>query len=631
MKKFKYIPFLILISCYFSCTKLDTLPTDFVTEANYFKTEEQLNIGLTGIYSILGHSALYQDALLHNMSYSNDEGIFVYTQAALVAPANFSYSVNEATIGNMWVVLYRGVNQANILLQAIESDGTRSVNAAAKEQIKAQALFLRAYYYFMLVTRWGAVPMPLEPIKTPTSINKERTPITEVYARIIEDMKYAENVLPAASALGPSSAGRISKNTAQGILARVYLSMTGFPLNDQSKYNDVITWCQKVITTGENYLNPNYADLFVKQARDEYYIAENMWEVEFYGNVTDTYREQGYVGVRNGMSALLGEEYPGFGYNFLGANIELYHRYQNDPVTALSKDLRRERNIPPYIWVGGTATNQVMRKQYLPVKTTLNLYQRWAGKWRREEEIKVPRFKNGNGTNFPLLRYADVLLMYAEAENHLNGPTQAAYDAVNKVRERAFGSGYRVSAVNFNAATDGGSGYTQAPYVIFDKSTDANGANTADAYTTIANGRVTGVVLVKMGGFYGSTPPSISFETVDGNGTGAKATSIVTAIDPAEARLPPGLSKDELFDEIKNERSRELAFESLRSHDLRRWGILVETIREMGEKHGGTAPCCTVQNAYVTAAANISEKHLYYPIPPAEIATNTSITQNPGW
>src|SRR5690606_36095578 len=103
-------------------------------------------------------------------------------------------------------------------------------------------------------------------------------------------------------------------------------------------YNDVISWSSKVIETGENALNPNYNDLFVKQARDEYYIQENMWEVEFYGNVTDTYREQGYVGVRNGFSALLGEEYPGFGYNFLGANIKLYQRYHNDPATALSDD-----------------------------------------------------------------------------------------------------------------------------------------------------------------------------------------------------------------------------------------------------------------------------------------------------
>src|SRR5690606_17808657 len=176
-----------------------------------------------------------------------------------------------------------------------------------------------------------------------------------------------------------------------------------------------------------------------------------------------------------------------------------------------------------------------------PVKTTIKLYQCWAGKWRREDEIKLPRFKNGNGTNFPLLRYVDVLLMFAEADNHVNGSTQSAYDAINRVTELAYGSGNRVSSVNFNPAADGGIGYTLAPYVIFDKSGDANGANTADGYTTIANGRVTSVVLVNRGAFYGSVPPNVTFVSIDGNGSGASATVNVTPIDPSQARLQPGM------------------------------------------------------------------------------------------
>ena len=623
--------FIVSFLCVSCENQLNTTPTDFVNLVDYYKNEDQLNKGLTGIYSVLGDPAMYQDALLHNMSYSNDDGVFVYTQAALIAPSNFSYSTSEATITNLWNTLYRGINLANILLEAIDGEGTSSVKSEVKAKIKAQALFLRAYYYYMLVDRWGAVPMPLSATKSAKEIDMASTPVAEVYAKIVEDMTAAEAVLPQASTLGSNSSGRLSKNTAQGILARVCLSMTGFPLNDESKYKDVIFWCNKVMSKGENSLNPNYSELFVRQARDEYYVQENMWEVEFYGNVSDNYREQGFVGVRNGASALLGEEYPGFGYNFLGANIMLFNKYQMDAATFLSKDLRRERNITPYLWVGGTADVQVMTKRYFPIKTQLNLYQRWAGKWRREEEVKLPRFKNGNGTNFPLLRYADVLLMFAEAENHVNGPTDLAYNAINEVRRRAYGTGYRVSSIVFNAATDGGEGYTAAPDVVIGKSSDLYGANTAEAYTTIANGKVTGVVLVNMGGFYTSAPPVINIVSSNGAGSGAKATAVMSLIDPAEAELPTGLTPDEFFEEIKNERSRELAFESLRSSDLRRWGILVSTIREMGRVYGPAAPCCSVQSAYLTAAANISDKHLYYPIPPSEIATNSLIVQNPGW
>ena len=632
MKNIRYIFILFLLLSNLSCKKqLDTLPTDFVTSINYYKTEEQLNRGITGIYSILGDPSMYQDALLHNMSYTNDEGVFVYTQAALIAPSNFSYSANETTITNLWNTLYRGINYSNILLQALEAPDLVNVKDSSKENMKAQALFLRAYYYFMLVQRWGAVPMPLKQTTSANDINMARTPVKEVYEKIVEDMIAAEAILPKASVLGANSSGRLSKNTAQGILARVYLSMTGFPLNDQAKYADVILWCNKVMTGGENSLNPNYADLFAKQARDEYYVQENMWEVEFYGNLSDNYREHGYVGVRNGLSALTGDEYPGFGYNFLGATIKLFNTYQNDPVTFLSKDLRRERNIAPYLWFGGSAASLVMTKRYLPIRTTLNLYQRWAGKWRREEEVKLPRFKNGNGTNFPLLRYADVLLMFAEAENQVNGPTSLAYDAINKVRERAYGTGNRVSSIIFDPATMGGSGYTAAPDIVIGKSGDANGVNTAEAYATVAGGKVTGIVLVNMGGFYGSTAPTVTITSSNGVGSGATATAVLSPINPAEGRLTPGLTKDEFFNEIVDERTRELAFESLRTQDLRRWGTLISSIREMANTYGPAAPCCSVQSAYVTAGANISNKHLYYPIPPSEIATNSLIVQNPGW
>src|SRR5690606_28332882 len=149
MKNIKYIILFILTYNSFSCVKLNTLPTDFVTDKNYYKTEAELNIGLTGIYSILGHAALYQDALLHNMSYSNDEGVFVYTQPALIAPANFGYAVSEPAITDLCIMLDRGINHANVLLRAMDGEGSGNVDESKKQQLKAQTLFLRADYYFM--------------------------------------------------------------------------------------------------------------------------------------------------------------------------------------------------------------------------------------------------------------------------------------------------------------------------------------------------------------------------------------------------------------------------------------------------------------------------------------------------
>ncbi|ACU03179.1 MULTISPECIES: RagB/SusD family nutrient uptake outer membrane protein [Pedobacter] len=626
MKHSAYLLLIIIIlSAFTSCKKqLNSLPTDFITSVNYYTNEEQLNGGLAGVYSILGSSYLYQDALLHNMSHNNDEAVFVFNQAPLVVPSNFSYSSSDPNITGMWNVLYQGINNANIIIAAADNPKAQ-VSQAVRDNIRAQALFLRAYYHFLLVDKWGKVPMMLAPAKSSFDVNLAASPIAEIYEQILKDMTAAEAVLPQASVLGANSSGRLSKNTAQGILARVCLSMTGFPLNDESKYAAALAWSSKVISTGDNALNPSYADLFVKQARDEYDVKENMWEVEFYGNVSDNYREQGYVGIRNGIQAANGRTFPGFGYNFLQASVILYNKYQVDPLTSLSKDLRRERNIAPYQWVGGSAAVQVMTKSYWPKNG--NLYQRWPGKWRRDEELRLPRFQNGNGTNFPLLRYADVLLMFAEAENYINGPTVAAYNAMNKVRERAYGTGYRVSDI---VITNGGTGYTAAPVVTIGSSGDPNGASTAEAYATVTNGAVTQLTLVNMGGFYTATPPTVTITSANGLGSGATATATVSPIVVAEADLPTGLTKAQFFEHIVDERSRELAYEALRSHDLRRWGRLISTMQTLATI-GPSVPGGVIRNGYTSPAVNITAKHLYLPIPPAEIATNALIVQNPGW
>lgn len=625
MKTKKYLLSIFFFLTLVSCEKqLNTIPTDFITSVNYYKNETQLNNGLASVYDILGDASVYGEALLSYMSYTNDEAIFAFSQIAWIPPSNFSYSANDPRFTNLWNSLYSGINRANIIMEAVKSSNASAVSESVKDNIYAQALFLRAYYYYMLVDRWGAIPVQLSSTKSASDVNLAFSSVADVYAQIVKDMAIAEGLLPQASTLGANSSGRLSKNTAQGILARVNLSMTGFPLKDESRYAEVIKWTNKVINTGENSLDPSYADLFVKEARDEYYVKENMWEVEFYGNLSDSYREQGYVGIRNGIVAQNGTTFPGYGYPFLGASAALYQKYQSDPVTFLSKDLRRERNIAPYLWTGGSGSSQIMTKSYIPINT--RLYERWAGKWRRDEETLLPRFKNGNSTNFPLLRYSDVLLMFAEAENHLNGPTGAATEALNKVRRRAYGTGYRVKSIVFNPATQGGNGYTVAPIVTITPSGDPNGASTAEAYATIAFGKVSSIVLVNMGASYGPTPPVVTISSTNGLGAGATATAVVEAIVPEEANLIAALT----FQDIVDERTKELAYECLRTQDLRRWGLLESTLQNLAT-YGPAAPPYVYRAAYTSPTINYETRHLYYPIPPAEMATNALAKQNLGW
>ena len=143
-------------------------------------------------------------------------------------------------------------------------------------------------------------------------------------------------------------------------------------------------------------------------------------------------------------------------------------------------------------------------------------------KWRREYERIARGSSVVSATNMPLLRYADILLMFAEAENALNGPTAEAIAAVNQVRERAWSSGVKTVAV-----TSGGSGYTSEPTVTF---TGGEDGRDATGKATVEGGVVTAITLDRDSSgftFYKegkySTPPIITI--TGGGGTGATATA----------------------------------------------------------------------------------------------------------
>jgi hypothetical protein len=120
----------------------------------------------------------------------------------------------------------------------------------------------------------------------------------------------------------------------------------------------------------------------------------------------------------------------GYCYGFVKGTARLFNKYD-----ATGKDLRRDWNLTTYTWAVNNTTNVATKTA---IAKTVQ-FGRDAAKWRREYELLNPKDKNQTGINFPVLRYADVLLMFAEAENQVNGPTAAAYEAVNQVRRRGYG------------------------------------------------------------------------------------------------------------------------------------------------------------------------------------------------
>jgi hypothetical protein len=240
--------------------------------------------------------------------------------------------------------------------------------------------------------------------------------------------------------------------------------------------------------------------------------------------------------------------------------------------------------------------------------------------------------------------------MLAEAENEVNGPTGVAYEAINAVRRRAYGTGNRVTSIT---VTNGGTGYTTAPTITVAPSyTLSTGTgiigDAALATATVSGGRITSINVTSSVGFY-TTPPTVTI--TGGGGTGAVATAVLTPINPLAADLAPTLSKDAFRKAIQDERMKELNGECLRRQDLKRWiaptgGLmLVYAVKLRSDiAANGTperfsdgtqviplVPAVNDRTAASHDGANISERDIYLPIPLSEITNNKLAKQNTGY
>lgn len=431
MKIMKRVIYTILLAAATGVTSckdfLETTPTDFITPANYFRNENDVNVALAGVYDILGKcysrtlwwEADVADQFFDNRSYATQD----------VSLNNFDAS--ETKIASLWQNLYLGIDRANVLLANLDK---ADMDTGKKEVARGEAKFLRAYYYFLLVNYWGDVPFRTQPTTSVNDVNIARTPSKEIYAFVVKEMEEAEALVNKISAYAHNS--RVTKSAVRGILARVYLKMAGYPLNDKTKYADALKWALKVNENGEHSLNPSYAQIFINHSKDLYDKQEGIWEVEF-NKVGELTYEEGNLGVVSGIPTTNTD----IGYStgviqVLEKHFRLYPSAQRDSITPTgtvvkveySPDTRRDWNIAPFYYSGTT-------KVYYSLT---QLYNRKNGKWRREYETALPKAQNTSPANFPVLRYADVLLMIAEAENEVNGPTEIAYNAVNAVIRRAY-------------------------------------------------------------------------------------------------------------------------------------------------------------------------------------------------
>lgn len=420
MRIIKYIAVLVLITTVSSCKKyLDKAPLDSINTANFYKTESDAITAINGAYQPLQWPKLYNMRIWTTDIWAGNSLVGagggtdgIETQDI----SNFVTSTDNAAALDIWRGPAPGILRCNLVLKNVPG---MNINQNLKNRILGEAYFLRAHYYFILVRLFGDVPLITEPQTPEDNLRPSRTPKAQVYDLIVKDLLQAISLLPDRSTYTGTDIGRASKGAATGMLAKVYLTL--------GKYTETVTLCRQVTSYGYT-LNSNYADNFTPATKNS---GESLFEVQYSGKTSfsfwDNENQASWVSTFTGPR---NSDFVGGGYGWNQPTAEFVNQYE-------ANDNRKDKTI---LYVGCPSFDG---KQYLASYSVTGYNLR---------KFLVPKSVSSdydtNPSNWPVLRYSDVLLMEAEASCELNNLADALVP-LNKVRQRA-----GLPAINSLSQTD---------------------------------------------------------------------------------------------------------------------------------------------------------------------------------
>lgn len=315
-------------------------------------------------------------------------------------------NTSDNAYGNAyWTSHYRGIANANV---AIANIPEIQMDEGEKNRLLGEARFLRAYYYYNLVRLFGDVPLVLDPVDlTSENLAPERAPVSDVYEAIVEDLTWAETSgLPF-----NDGTGRVTLGAVKTLLSSVYLTMAGYPLQAGDNYYELAKdKAEEVINSAEYELFDSYADLRNEATEN---TGEHIFMVQFDEDIVD----------HNGLQVVLIPYNQGISeYSSETGGIFA----QREFVESYEPGDKRTEEKQFYFREFTTSANR---------DVTIDVGGWYIYKWLDPEAHLSTA---SSGLNWPLFRYAEVLLLYAEAANEADGgPSAAAYDAVNQIRARA--------------------------------------------------------------------------------------------------------------------------------------------------------------------------------------------------
>lgn len=436
MKTKQYIKILgvslVLLTSYSCSDYLDVESPSNISETEAFSDIDYTYSALIGVYNQLGGDNGYGNRIST-----------IIGQAADDFKTSGDYSCNDRRGISMYAAcatnseldrpfrqLYTGIERANLMIfhipkSAVYSTGSES-DKALMDRYYGEALTLRAQFYYELIRNWGDVPFQDKPASQYEHIFLPKTDRDEIYEVLLNDLEKASQLIPWRAESGDPTT-RITKGFVKGLRARIALARAGYSLRrnpiqmtkgeNPNKYYQIARdeTYDIMQQRGSHNLNPNYEDVFrsIHEGRMDN-TNEMIFQIGAFGGNSRTDSKLGYY---NGLRHNAASKWNGGG----GLTALPTYFYEFDKY-----DQRRDVTINAFE-INADDKSQVVKIDGLT-----------DGKFRKSW-TKVTGPSQNLGINWPIMRFADVLLMYAEAENELNtGPTSGAIEALKEVRMRAF-------------------------------------------------------------------------------------------------------------------------------------------------------------------------------------------------
>ena len=375
------VPVILSASC---SDWLEEDPKTFISPSSFYQTVEDFDGALKGLYPQGQNLNLTEVFADYNDKPESAE------QVGDIWANNPGYGFYA--FRNAWSGPYSTIKNANMILESIED---KDFTAETKNRIIGEAKCLRAWSYFTLVQFFG-VPLRDKVVTSDADVAIDRTPQADIYQFIFDDILDAEQKLPEEA----QDMGRVNKWVVKAIMARIYLTSAGFPMNQKENYAKAKEKALEVINSGQYSLMLTFDKVF----KTERYTAETIWAQLF--SAPDS-----YSGMHNESSPI-------------GSQTALYLPTDAFIASFDKGDMRKEWGIKPeYVNVKG---NKVIARTY---------YNKYINEEYLEQELPA---SNTNILTWQtqLIRLAEMYLIAAEAENEINGPA-GAYQYINAIRKRA--------------------------------------------------------------------------------------------------------------------------------------------------------------------------------------------------